>query len=285
MTKRERERKIKMFGMIGMSVLVISSLATATYAWFTKINVTASTGIMTVSTIEQTTWQFYAYNGNLDEDYVQEGTFADDFTEITDSNKSTLATTDGLFAGDAVIFCIKVTELGSPTYNIKLNLTGLVSNTVAQQKGNSYSRKARKNSVVREVNVGWAMDIYTMGGSSADTYTSGVWSSDKFDYNFEDGSSITVDSGANKIELYNGAAVTPVSSTYYIFYQVYFSDDVTTHFTEKTNNTYDADADYPRTDSTARFFDYDEVGGNSNCFAALTFQLTNLELDVTPVAS
>lgn len=290
MTKRERERKIKMFGMIGMSILVISSLATATYAWFTKINVTASTGVMTVSTIEQTTWKFYAYNGNLDENYTAEGAFADDFTEITDLNKSTLATTAGLFAGDAVTFCIEVTGMEGDSYDISLDLTGVRSNTWYAQKGGNNHRYARKTigstPTTREANVGWAMDIYTMGDADNSIYLDGSnWSTDKYEHTFENDDTYAVDAGANKKNLFTVSSAAPSGGSYFIFYQAYFSDDNGTHFTEQADYHYAAPAEYPRTSEPLRYFLYDDVNGNSNLYAGLRFELTNLSLDVKAAAS
>ena len=290
MTKRERERKIKMFGMIGMSVLVISSLATATYAWFTKVNVTASTGTMIVSTVEQTTWNFYAYNGNgSDGKYVMQNDFELDFTLIDDTDEdpdndsSVLADVGELFAGDSVLFAIEVTGVtADTTYSVGLDLTEVLS-TTWNNKHPTERRYAKHNSYKDiEVNIGWAMNIYTIGSPSNAAYQSDSnYSTDKFSYSIANGSNIASLVSSNPVSLISESALETTSTSIFLFYKIHFDDVGSgTLFTEKTNNSYTDDVPYPQTGAATRYFLQDE-NGNSNCFAGLDFKLKTLSLSVT----
>ena len=288
MTKRERERKIKMFGMIGMSILVISSLATATYAWFTKINVSASTGTLTV--IAPDDYSYYSYKGNNDPSHTPTGTFGDDFLKVTNENKEAETNFTGMYPGQSKIYCIEIASKTAGN-DVSLVINSLISNNALKQ-GDTYKRTV--SGTTTEINVGWAIDITSMASTDGSGYyegndsdwlvvknASGPLSGDIFNETNFPTSTLNSGSHANQIislgtpvSMFTANATQKAWTSIYIFYRVYFSDATTTLYGEiNASGGYNV----PVTDGN-RVFQADAEGGTSNCYAGLTFQLKTLTL-------
>ena len=287
MTKRERERKIKMFGMIGMSVLVISSLATATYAWFTKINVTASTGIMTI--IAPNEYSYYSYEGNTDSAHPLSGTFKDDFKKIDADNIAAETSFTGTYPGQSKVYCIKISTR-NPANSVSLVINKFISNNSADQ-GETYRRYIKNTTT--EINMGWAIDITSMASEdgtgystwiNADSTLGDIFTTDPTatdnTVNFPNSILNSNSKGTGKVITLNS----PVSifeatteqnawSSIYVFYRVCFSDGEDTLFTEKNG-----DQDNVIKINGNREFVKDGTNGTSNCYAGLTFRLVELEM-------
>lgn len=291
MTKRERERKIKMFGMIGMSVLVISSLATATYAWFTKINVSASTGTMTVIAPDE--YAFWSYKGNYtDPGHTPSGVFSNDFVEVTSSNKA--AQTDfsstGAYPGQSKIYCIVIADR-NPDKPVSLLLNSFISNNTTKQGGGLLPRVDANNGK-KAINIGQAIDITSFSSEDGTGYYDAVneegWLVDTNDDAPLTGdvfnpSVDTLNSGsyanplvtpATPITIYADTSAQNAWESEYLFFRVCFADDTSTLYRETNLDAYNR----PVT-SGEREFVHDTTNGTSNCYSGLTFQLVNLTLN------
>ena len=288
MTRREKERKIKMFGMIGMSLLVIASLATATYAWFTKIVATVNTGTMTVEAPDE--YSFYSYNGNIDGSFDPTGTFADDFTMVTSSNKAAhtvFTNSKATYPGQSKIYCLYV---DSRTKAVSLKLNRFISNDSAKQ---GLSQARIDSDTDKRINIGQAIDITSMssqdgtgyynssletgwlvGVDPADGLTGDVFDPSIDVLNSGSYASPEIDLGSSPITIYEDTSTQSAWTKIYVFFRVYFSDATSTLYRETSVDQYNI----PVTTGN-RTFVADPTNGTSNCYAGLKFQLTALTFD------
>ena len=289
MTRREKERKIKMFGMIGMSLLVIASLATATYAWFTKIVATVNTGTMTVVAPDE--YSYYAYNGNDPNwDSAPNGTFGHDFVQITNENKASLTSFTDVYPGQSKIYCIEIASK-NPEKTISLAINSFISNNSTKQ---GLAQKRYIEGETTEINIGSAIDITAMAspdgsgyydntlhtGWLVDTNPIGPLAGDVFNPTISKLSEGTQGSpvislGENPITIFEEDGSQDEWASLYLFFRVYFSDATTTLYGEiNTTDGYNV----PKA-SGPREFVLDPTNGTSNCYAGLKFQLVNLTLN------
>lgn len=280
-----------------VSLICVMSASISTFAWFqaeanVQIKTKSASTTITVSNNAGTAYNFYAYNGNGITGYSNKNVFHDstdeadgDFTLITDSNKTSLTNTSDLFPGESALFAIELTGLSASTYSLDLSLKSASSQTVASKTSNAkhrYARSAIGDSDV-EVNIAWAMDVVACGSNSADYYhSSPVFGSDSFEYGFSHsakGTSVSsyIDGGKS---MYSNGSASPSSGNFYIFYKLVFSNESSTWYTEKESN-YSTSPEYPLVSRNTRYFLLDTDNGNSNCFAGLSFQMTELGLNIT----
>ena len=288
MTKRERERKIKMFGMIGMSLLTIASLATATYAWFTKIVATVNTGTMTVVAPDE--YAFYSYIGNYtDLSHTPVGTFGDDFVEVNSDSKANETVFRGTYPGQSKVYCIKIAHR-NPEKPVSLVLNKFISNNTTKE--GSGLERVDANNEKKEINVGQAIDITSMSsedgtgyydaahksGWLVDTNAAAPLTGDVFDLGVD-----VLNEGSNPNQIIE--LDTPLSiyadtdeqdewESIYLFFRIHFSDDTSTLYKEINLDEYNM----PVT-TGQREFVKNPTEGNSNCYAGLTFQLVKLTLN------
>ena len=290
---KSKSRKLSLIGTIFVSMLSVCSAGVSTFAWFqaqANVNITTSSTSTTISVAKPDEYSFYAYNYNASSDYGTFSNFASDFTEITSSTASTLTSTTGMNPGQSMVFCLKVTaaNVGSP---INLKIKQLISNT-AQKQGLSYTRTVTISSTSIDINVGWAIDIYTMssldGSGYGDFLTKNQSSAtspltDQFDFNYNNLGELNyagVGDTPNKIvtlssdiTVFNENAT---ATTEYIFYRIYFSNLESTYFKE----TNFSEGDNVEVLDSDRVFTYaGNNTGTSNCYGGLKFQLINMELN------
>ena len=287
MTKREKERKIKMIGLIGMSLLVISSLATATYAWFVQYPATVNTGTMTV--LAPNEYSYYSYEGNLDSAHELKGTFAQDFKKITSENIASETSFTGTYPGQSKVYCIHIANR-NPENSVTLNLNKFMSNN-SHDQGETYRRYIQGSST--EINIGWAIDITSMASQDGSGYSTWIEADSTVGDIFTTDPTATDDtvnfpnSVLNSNSKGSGSVITlasPVTifsattqqnnwSSIYVFYRVCFSDDEDTLFVEKNG-----DQDNVIKTTGDREFVKDGTNGTSNCYAGLEFRLVELEM-------
>ena len=280
-----RKAKLSLIASIAIGLLAISTAGVSTYAWFVATNSagsTATTESTTISTSKPNEYAFYAYKGNS-ASHTYTGTFTSDFDAITSSNIAEKTTFNKFYPTKAMTFAIKMTSctVGSP---ITLNLTKVTSNTINKQDGTKH-RYIRTSS--KEINVGWAVDVYTKCVATANSNyndlinsTSTLSAGDKFTCtSANDTTYLAASSTTNNVitlstpkSLYNANAT---ATTMYLFYTVYFTNANTTWYKEV-----DGSGNVLKEPSSAatRYFDLDTSNGNSNCFAGLSFALNELSL-------
>ena len=286
MTRRERERKIKMFGMIGMSILVIGSLATATYAWFVQRHATINTNTMTIVAPDE--YSFYSYVGNKDP-HTPTGSFEEDFIEVISTNKEAQTTFSGTYPGQSKIYCIKIASR-NPEKPVSLTLDKLISNNVSKEGGTDLRVDA--NNGKKEINIGQAIDITSMSSEDGTGYynsgTNSGWlvdvnedepldgdvfdlSVDKLNEGTHANQTITL---STPLTIYSDTDAQDTWESIYVFFRVCFADDTSTLYREINLNEYNMPIN-----AAERQFVKDASTGTSNCYAGLTFQLLQLTLD------
>ena len=290
---KSKGRKLSLIGTIFVSMLSVCSAGVSTFAWFqaqANVNITTTSTSTTISVAKPDEYSFYAYKYNALDTYGTTNNFASDFTEITSSTASTLTSTVGMNPGQSMVFCLKVTAatIGRP---ITLKINELISNT-AQKQGFTYRRTVTSGSTI-DINVGWAIDIYSMHSTDGTGYTgfltynketsSPNTLTDYFDYGQNSLGELNSDgtgSSPNKIiDLVTGITIfnqNATATTEYVFYRVYFSNLATTFYRE-TNST---EGDNVEVLDDNREFTYaGDNTGTSNCYGGLKFQIINMELN------
>ena len=248
------KRKLSLISGLAVSLFAIVTASVSTFAWFqAEANVTIQTSgsSTTITVTKPDDYTFYAYKGNKEYDYNGDsvidstdfngptGTFANDFVTITNSNISALTDITGFYPGQSFVYCVSAQNLtaGNP---ISLMLNKFISNDIRKQSNSSYHRyRYGSNSV--DINIGWAIDIYSMASYNGSGYTSFLTSTsltDKFDYNFNSAwasasadplyagtyASPEIDKSASPITIYSGT-VEATRTTAYIFYRIYFTNN------------------------------------------------------------
>lgn len=281
-----RRARASLIASVVIGLLAVTTAGVSTYAWFkASSNTTIDSRIAdttTISTTKPNEYSFYSYKGNKAA-HTYTGTFTSDFDAITSSNISELTNLGELYPTKAATFAIKMTGCtnGQP---ITLNLTKVTSNTINKQNGSKH-RYIRSSS--KEINVGWAIDIYTKCVATANSNyndlinsTSTLSAGDKFTCtSSNDTTYLAASSTTNNVitlsspkPLYNSNAT---ATTMYLFYTIYFSNASSTWYKEV-----DGSGNALKEDGTSntRYFDIDTSNGNSNCFAGLNFALNELSL-------
>ena len=279
-----RRARASLIASVVIGLLAVTTAGVSTYAWYqatANATVTAQSSSTTITAVKPDEYAFYAYKGNK-ASHTYTGTFSSDFDAITSSNIAELTNLGELYPTKAATFAIAMTgcTVGQP---ITMNLTKVTSNTINKQNGSKH-RYIRGGTT--EINIGWAIDIYTACSATADSSynalinsTSTLSASDKFTCTSENSTTYLAGTpSANVItlssakSLYNANAT---ATTMYLFYTVYFSNASSTWYKEV-----DGSGNPLKEDGTTdiRYFDVDTSSGNSNCFAGLNFALNELSL-------
>ena len=268
-----------------IGLLAITTAGVSTYAWFqanSSATVTAESTSTTITAAKPDDYAFYAYKGNK-ASYTYTGTFATDFEAITSLNIEEKTSFTNFYPNKAMTFAVVMT--GCTVGNtISLNLTKVTSNTINKQ---NVSKHRLVRNGAKEINIGWAIDIYTKCVASPnssyndlvnepDTLSAG----DKFlcssgndtTYLAASSTAANVITLSSAISLYNANAT---ATSMYLFYTVYFTNSSSTWYKE-VNST--GTALLVESTENTRYFDADTTNGNSNCFAGLTFALNELTL-------
>ncbi|MBE6127568.1 MAG: hypothetical protein E7182_06305 [Erysipelotrichaceae bacterium] len=293
-----------MLMMIGFAVLSTSSLAVASFAWFTA-STKASANFSNLTVLSPDSVVLYAYKGNPDPSYVPEkdgNKFDDDFVPLDNNTQESIRTQyadfNGMYPGKAMTFAFKIENKSSAA----LSITKLTSNDALLEglKGtdNQHQYRYVANSTPSElINIGWAMDIYVTTLTSDSGYSSfandpsnNYAAEDKFLY----GSDAVVESKYRKETYLAGTTANNVitltnqiplfssdeldaDATTYLFFSVLFSDHDSTYYQEVNGNSGTAtDLDVIPT-SGDRYF-RKTTSGNSNCYSNLTFAINELSL-------
>lgn len=273
----------------------VCAAGVSTFAWFqanASATVTTSSTSTTITVSKPDDYTLYYYNGNLSS-HTYTGTFSSDFTAITNSSDlSTYTTLNAIYPGKIMVFAVTMTSCDTSNY-IDLKLTKVTSNTINDQDG---SKHRYRRSPQTEVNIGWAIDIYSAAVATASVNGSyntmvnnpgSLSAQDKFSFAIgtTKAASLAGEISSNvitlstPIELYRSLA-TATNMT--LFYSVYFSDASTTWF--KETNAGGSESYYAPQSNATRYFDQYSSGTNndklynSNCYAGLRFQLNELSL-------
>lgn len=291
---RAKERKIKMLLMIGFAVLSTSSLAAATFAWFTVIPARMQSGTMTVTSVDA--FDFYAYKGNPDDSYVPEhegNDFEDDFV-LLDENTSPAdlalyTSLSGIAPGKAMTFAFKYENRTSASVEI----TKLTSNDGVMQNLSQKCYVANQ-ATTTPVNVGWAINIYTTAITTTSGYadyvndpSDGYTAEDLFLYDelsansaYHRANYLAGTTSSNIVTLTNPLTVfqsDSLSGDTYILLSVMFSDESSTYFQEVDGDSGTASPIDIAPESGNRYF-RKATTGNSNCYGNLSFAINEIRL-------
>ena len=300
-----RKTKLSLIATIAVGLLAISTAGVSTYAWFrsaANATVTAQSTSTTITASKPDEYTFYAFKGNRiydynndgdPDDFTANGTFSHDFHAITSSNASALTdySTIGFYPTKSLIYCLGISGHVSGV-DVTLNISSMISNNAIKQTSGAQHRYVTGGTT--EINIGWAIDIYTMASQDGSGYFSSWYnvaqsdSNDKFRTSNQTGSTLvsqavlnqgsyasqTIDVSASPINLFTANSTQKTWSTIYIFYRILFSNAGNTLYTEQ--NATDGN-DIPKTAGN-REFTANSSTGTSNCYAGLKFQLINLDL-------
>lgn len=292
-----RKTKAKLILTLSVALLSVLTMSVTTFAWFqaqAEVNIRTEGDSTTITVSKPDSYVFYAYShnglstyGTTTNDGATTSDFEADFTTITSGNISTLTSLDGLNPGQSMVYAVKVpnTVVGRA---VTLKISSLISNTSIKQ-GYLYHRYHVANENAEsgtEMNVGWAIDVYSMSSANGSGYKSFLTATnltDKFAFGKDalgqlnnDGTGSAPNkvislSNENKIEIYNANAT---ATTTYVFYRIYYSDNVNTFFKEINPKGYNVET----VGANRRFLYAGDATGTSNCYGGLKFQLTTIDL-------
>ena len=314
------KRKLSLISGLAVSLFAIVTASVSTFAWFqAEANVTIQTSgsSTTITVTKPDDFVFYGYRGNTDPNHEvgetdvnedEEQTFEDDFEQITSSNLDAMTKFTGetgestkFNPGDIKCFAVKFSDHTSGD-NVSLKIKKLVSTTINDLNASKH-RTQKQDANRYEINIGWAIDIYSMyvGGSTpaVSSYSTFVESlkgkvtdegsngTDRFTITSgsetqiarsDDGSTL-IRTLTTPIDVFPAAAKT--DSAGYVFYSVVFNDDLTTRFAEVTSNVDNTILLEPSTNNTRYFIrntsSSTDYKYNSNCYAGLKFAITEME--------
>ena len=262
--------------MIGFAVLSTSSLAVASFAWFTaSTKATASFTQLRVDAGLQ--YEFYAYNDNGYSgvpSFEEEDTFDEMFT-LVDSENPNNNNVIGWWPGQKATFAIKVLAFGGSNISLYLDQYSV---TLASNPTRQTVSDGKDFSGGIEIRMEWAIDIYAGQAVSSGGFKSFMSDADPSDLlDIDVGTQIdhatTTGTITNPLCAFTDLA-TP--GDLYMFYTVCFSDDNSTWFTETDASKNPIAA--PEPGASARYFNHDTAGGNSSCYAGLEFHINTLRV-------
>ena len=315
---KSKSRKLSLIGTIFVSMLSVCSAGVSTFAWFqaqANVNITTSSTSTTISVAKPDDYTFYYYNGNGNSAYRPNGTFSNDFTAVPGSSieQNNITLWNGIFPTQSMVFAVEIDGLTRSTSSVTMQINKFISNNTTKQSNGSatYKRYVKGSSSV-EINIGWAIDIYSLSSSSSGAYYTNIYEysagiptknflntsntnasgedtatqktiTDLFRYSYL--STDTSDSGLNAAGTNNELAQTvtlfnselAASTTMYYFFRVYYSNADSTLFAEKDGDT-DDDIIAPVDESSKNRFFAQSDEGTSNCYAGLTFALTDISI-------
>ena len=272
---RARERKLRMLMMIGFAVLSTSSLAVASFAWFTSSQkATASFTQLRVDAGLQ--YEFYAYNDNGYDalpSFDEEDTFEDHFT-IVDSETLQNNNVVGWWPGQKATFAIKVLSFGGTNISLYLDEYSVSLGSPTRQ---TVSGGADFNGGI-EVRMEWAIDIFAGQSATSDGFKSFMANdtpSDLLDIDVGTSIAHSKTTGAILDPLCDFSELSTPGDLY-MFYTVSFSNDSSTWFVETDSAKNPIAA--PEPGASVRYFNHDTATGNSSCYSGLEFHINTLRV-------
>lgn len=259
--------------MIGFAVLSTSSLAVASFAWFTSNQkATVSTTQLKVQSGLQ--FKFYAYLGNFKNNDSSNAVtgyqtstlnngFDNDFVEITDDSWTTMS---NMYPGDKLTFAIEVSGITTEIIGLDVkDFNGGRSNTLF----------AIIEDADVPIEITWAMDLFGDSSSDPSYYTrfvageayeldeddNPVALEDTIEPSFPFGSAVPDNHDEHAFTVMDTDRI--ANEKTYLFYTLCFSNEPTTYFTSYNN-------------STTRYVHSDS--GTSDVYKGLSFAITQLEV-------
>ena len=323
---KSKSRKLSLIGTIFVSMLSVCSAGVSTFAWFqaqANVNITTSSTSTSITVSKPDEFVFYGYRGNVDSSHIigardinDDGIydFNDDFEEITSANVNAKTLFDGEVGhgnkfnpGDVKCFALYFNN-HEVSNNIHLEINNMISQTI-NNVDESKHRLEKYDGRTYEINVGWAINAYSMlvtdltnhipDPSTYSTFACSATGKTTAQGNdgtdriiLSRGSNVIGTSNGNNINLntVNGSTssidlypATPVSATEgYIFYTISFLDNLTMRYKECTQAA-DTALLTPSTDNTRYFVNnssaLDTSEWNSNCFEGLQFAITKMTFE------
>ena len=285
--KPKTRKRITLVGSLSMLVIIVSTMAVTTFAWFkvsTNADVSNQGDATSITSSKPGEYAFYYYNKNATANYGSPtGTFGSDFSAITSSSLVSGVTSFSEFLpGQKLTFAIVIEDV----QNINLKITKIKSTTANQH--DSKHRYICGGST--EINVCEAIDIYSHYCTPESmSYTSFITnpSGDKFTPTSATAetalaydsisSNVRTLQTSKQIEVFNITSSTlTTKKDVYVFYTVYFSTATTILYKEYDDTEAANELIVPGTGAT-RYFQQDDDGSN-NCYAGLDFALSELAL-------
>lgn len=274
-----------------VALLAVFTASVSTFAWFqaqASVNIQTTTTSTSITVNKPDDYAFYAYKGNTDSSHTLQDSFSSDFTLITSDNIATETSLVSLKPGDVKTFCL-VIEGHDPNKNISLNITKITSNDASMQ---SIGHRYVYNEEDIEINIGWAINIYSTAATSNNslgysTFVSSASGDDKFGYTNNNRSTLLAgEADGNAIALSTPISIfndSINSSTVYLYYSIVFANDNSTLYKEVDSGG--RSLPVPSTEAIRRFKLYNNEDSaleksrcNSNCYQGLTFALNALSL-------
>ena len=316
---KSKSRKLSLIGTIFVSMLSVCSAGVSTFAWFqaqANVNITTSTTSTTISVAKPDEYTFYYFKGNGNSAYTPNGTFSNDFTAVPGSSitQNNVTLWNGIFPTQSMVFAVQIDGLTASTSRVTMQINKFISNNTTKESSATFKRYVRNSSSV-EINIGWAIDIYSLSSFSSSAYYTNLYEysagsptknflntsntnntnaigedtgtqntiTDLFSYSYA--STDTSTSGLNAagtnneltqtVTLFNNELA--ASTTMYYFFRVYYSNAASTLYAEKAGDS-DSDAIAPVDESSAHRYFAQSSSGTSNCYAGLTFALTDISI-------
>lgn len=246
-----RKARASLITSLLIGLAAVATAGVSTYAWFranANVTIVANSSSTTITVTKPDDYALYAYRGNKSYDYdgsgasrlsAPTGTFSNDFYLIdTTAKNADLMNLTGMCPGESYTFCLTASDLsnGDP---VSLFLKSLISNDIIKQ-GGAHHRYRHGSSAV-DINVGWAINLYSWASSSNTGYathiTSNAGLTDLFDYSYDPSFNTTtnpdplsdtgtgddhvMDFSENPISIYDGTAT---GSSIYVFYRIEFEN-------------------------------------------------------------
>lgn len=189
MTKLFKKQKLLMLSVV--ELLLFSSLAVSTIAWFSANKVEQVT-TPSIKAGDGLTYKFKRFIGNNldsdntkayigydDPDYVRVDAnkktvtnYDTDFISVTDSDFSTYLSLNKIYPGVRFTYAFEITNLSNAALNANIYLTSFTENYLNA----TYNNYVKEDSVDYKIGLGEAMDIYV----SASTYENRTASANTF---------------------------------------------------------------------------------------------------------
>ena len=316
---KSKSRKLSLIGTIFVSMLSVCSAGVSTFAWFqaqANVNITTSSTSTTISVAKPDEYTFYYFNGNGKSNYNALGSFNNDFTAVPSSSiENEITLWNGIYPTQSMVFAVVIENLDtsvSSANTVTMQINKFISNNTTKETNASHKRYVRQSNYV-EINIGWAIDIYSLSSSSSNAYYQNIYEysnglptknflntsnsnsngsstgsnktiTDHFNYFYSSDDERDTglnDTGNENKELTQTVTIfdneTAIASTMYYFFRVYYSNADIILFAEKDGDT-DDDIIAPVDESSEDRYFAQSSSGTSNCYAGLTFALTDISI-------
>ena len=287
-----RKAKASLITSVVIGLLAVCTAGVSTYAWFqanasATISASESSTSITVTKPDQLVYEYYYYNSNSTNGYKTGDSYTaftgagGAFTLISSTTTTAYTSVSNLWPGYKMSFCVKVTT--DKAFKLTLANSAVTKGVLSSSTGYRYLYTT--STTTDDIDLARAIHIYADISTSNekatfDNFISGkdTESADltnKYEYSKISAGTISLSTGLSTLIDQESALE---STTYYIYYTVEFSNDSTTYYREVDK---DGVTQYvPKADSTSvkRYFIYDPTNGNSNCYAGLSFSISELVL-------